>query len=47
MTGGLGDTNLLHLPHYETPTFSWVADGPDAIRRVCRSSRAKAWISSS
>ena len=36
VTGGLGDTNLLHLPHYETPTFSWVADGPDAIRRVCR-----------
>lgn len=36
VTGGLGDTNQLHLPHYETPTFSWVADGPDAIRRVCR-----------
>lgn len=36
VTGGLGDTNLLHLPHYDTPTFSWVADGPDAIRRVCR-----------
>jgi imidazolonepropionase-like amidohydrolase len=36
VTGGLGDSNLLHLPHYETPTFSWVADGPDAIRRVCR-----------
>jgi imidazolonepropionase-like amidohydrolase len=36
VTGGLGDTNLAHLPHYETPTFSWVADGPDAIRRVCR-----------
>jgi imidazolonepropionase-like amidohydrolase len=36
VTGGLGDTNALHLPHYETPTFSWVADGPDAIRRVCR-----------
>ena len=36
VTGGLGDNNLLHLPHYETPTFSWVADGPDAIRRVCR-----------
>jgi imidazolonepropionase-like amidohydrolase len=36
VTGGLGDTNLLHLPHYETPTFSWVADGPDEIRRVCR-----------
>lgn len=36
VTGGLGDTNLLHLPHYDTPTFSWVADGPDSIRRVCR-----------
>ena len=36
VTGGLGDSNVLHLPHYETPTFSWVADGPDAIRRVCR-----------
>ena len=36
VTGGLGDTNLVHLPHYEMPTFSWVADGPDAIRRVCR-----------
>jgi imidazolonepropionase-like amidohydrolase len=35
-TGGLGDSNLLHLPYHETPTFSWVADGPDAIRRVCR-----------
>jgi imidazolonepropionase-like amidohydrolase len=36
VTGGLGDTNLLHLPHVDTPTFAWVADGPDAIRRVCR-----------
>jgi imidazolonepropionase-like amidohydrolase len=36
VTGGLGDINMLHLPHYETPTFAWVADGPDAIRRVCR-----------
>ena len=24
VTGGLGDTNLLHLPHHATPTFSWV-----------------------
>src|SRR3989475_595207 len=36
VTGGLGDTNVLHLPHHETPTFCWVADGPDQIRRVCR-----------
>jgi imidazolonepropionase-like amidohydrolase len=36
VTGGLGDTNMLHLPHHETPTFAWVADGPDQIRRACR-----------
>ena len=36
VTGGLGDANLMHLPHHETPTFAWVADGPDQIRRVCR-----------
>ena len=36
VTGGLGDTNLLHLPHHETPTFCWVADGPEQMRRVCR-----------
>src|SRR5919108_6180229 len=36
VTGGLGDTNMLHLPHHETPTFCWVADGPEQIRRVCR-----------
>jgi imidazolonepropionase-like amidohydrolase len=36
VTGGLGDDNALHLPFVETPTFAWVADGPDAIRRVCR-----------
>ena len=36
VTGGLGDDNALHLPFLETPTFAWVADGPDAIRRVCR-----------
>jgi len=36
VTGGLGDNNLLHLPYHATPTFCWVADGPDEIRRVCR-----------
>jgi len=36
VTGGLGDENVLHLPHIETPTFAWVADGPDEIRKVCR-----------
>jgi len=36
VTGGLGDTNMLHLPHHETPTFCWVADGAEQVRRVCR-----------
>ena len=36
VTGGLGDENALHLPHLETPTFAWVVDGPDEIRKVCR-----------
>ena len=36
VTGGLGDENELHLPHLETPTFAWVADGPDEIRKICR-----------
>src|SRR5262245_10034566 len=36
VTSGLGDENALHLPHLETPTFSWVADGPDEVRKVCR-----------
>jgi len=36
VTGGLGDSNMLHLPYHETPTFAWVVDGPDAMRRACR-----------
>ncbi len=36
VTSGLGDENALHLPHLETPTFAWVADGSDEIRKVCR-----------
>lgn len=36
VSGGLGDDNQLHLPHNDTPTFAWVADGPDAIRKACR-----------
>ena len=36
VTGGLGDSNLYHLPHIETPTFAWVVDGPDDVRKVCR-----------
>jgi imidazolonepropionase-like amidohydrolase len=36
VSGGLGDTNVLHLPHYDRPTFAWIADGADDIRRACR-----------
>jgi imidazolonepropionase-like amidohydrolase len=36
VTGGLGDTNFLHLPYDEAPTFCWIANGPDEIRRVAR-----------
>src|SRR2546423_2339829 len=36
VTGGLGDTNALHLPYDEAPTVCWVANGPDEIRRVAR-----------
>jgi imidazolonepropionase-like amidohydrolase len=36
VTGGLGDTNALHLPYDEAPTFCWVANGPDQIRTVAR-----------
>src|SRR5713226_1633284 len=36
VTGGLGDDNALHLPHLEMPTFAWVADGPDEVRKICR-----------
>ncbi len=36
VTGGLGDTNRLHLPYNPVPAFAWIADGPDDIRRVCR-----------
>jgi imidazolonepropionase-like amidohydrolase len=36
VTGGLGDTNRLHLPYNPVPAFAWIADGPDEIRRVCR-----------
>jgi imidazolonepropionase-like amidohydrolase len=36
VTGGLGDTNQLHLPHHDTPTFCWVVDGPEQVRRACR-----------
>src|SRR5256712_13349969 len=35
VTGGLGDENELHLPHIETPTFAWVADGPHEVRKIC------------
>ena len=36
VSGGLGDENALHLPHNETPTFAWVVDGPDEVRKACR-----------
>jgi imidazolonepropionase-like amidohydrolase len=36
VTGGLGDVNQSHLPHLENSAFSWVADGPDEIRRIAR-----------
>jgi imidazolonepropionase-like amidohydrolase len=36
VTGGLGDTNALHLPYDEAPTFCWIANGPDEIRRIAR-----------
>jgi imidazolonepropionase-like amidohydrolase len=36
VTGGLGDTNALHLPYDEAPTFCWIANGPDEVRRVAR-----------
>ena len=36
VTGGLGDTNALHLPYDEAPTFCWIADGPDEVRRIAR-----------
>lgn len=36
VTGGLGDTNQLHLPHHDTPTFAWVVDGAEAMTRACR-----------
>ena len=36
VTGGLGDENALHLPHLEMPTFAWVADGADEVRKICR-----------
>ena len=36
VTGGLGDTNVLHLPYDEAPTFCWIANGPDEVRRLAR-----------
>jgi hypothetical protein len=31
VTGGLGDTNVMHLPYDEAPTFCWVANGADEV----------------
>ena len=36
VTGGLGDTNVLHLPYDTEPTFCWIVDGPDAVRKAVR-----------
>ena len=36
VTGGLGDTNEMHLPYDQAPTFCWIADGPDEVRKVAR-----------
>jgi imidazolonepropionase-like amidohydrolase len=36
VTGGLGDTNVMHLPYDAEPTFCWVTDGPDAVRKAAR-----------
>jgi imidazolonepropionase-like amidohydrolase len=36
VTGGLGDTNALHLPYDTEPTFCWIVDGPDAVRKAVR-----------
>jgi imidazolonepropionase-like amidohydrolase len=36
VTGGLGDTNQIHLPHNPGTTFSWIVDGKDEVLRACR-----------
>jgi imidazolonepropionase-like amidohydrolase len=36
VTGGLGDTNLLHLPHHDTPAFAWVVNGADQVQHAAR-----------
>jgi imidazolonepropionase-like amidohydrolase len=36
VTGGLGDTNQMHLPYNKATTFSWLVDGRDDILRSCR-----------
>jgi imidazolonepropionase-like amidohydrolase len=36
VTGGLGDANKIHLPYNPGTTFSYIADGPDEMRRAVR-----------
>jgi len=36
VTGGLGDTNQLHLPWNRDTVFSTIVDGADDVRRACR-----------
>jgi imidazolonepropionase-like amidohydrolase len=36
VTGGLGDTNQVHLPYNQSTTFCHIVDGPEEIRRAVR-----------
>lgn len=36
VNGGLGDTNMLHLPYNNATTFSMIMNGPEEFRRTCR-----------
>lgn len=36
VTGGLGDTNQLHLPYNPETVFSSIVNGEEEMRRVCR-----------
>lgn len=36
VTGGLGDTNQVHLPYNQATTFCWIVDGAEQMRRAVR-----------
>lgn len=36
VSGGLGDTNLLHLPYNNATTFSLIMNGAEQFRQTCR-----------